>query len=182
MALNREELLNKVLGAYSVWYDITRCNEADAPMVASGAFHEVGDSFIISKKAKMWTVKRNEYLYIFSAPRFTVELFQACVAEALRLGEPQIVPDKDHMSSYVVAEFLCDTADEAAVELLKRYRRRKSFQFSLQGWMETHVALIELGKDSIVSNPDGYQTAKFLKSVLHPPKRKQGLLHNLFRK
>lgn len=182
MALNREELLNKVLRAYSVWYDITRCNEADAPMAASGTFHEVGTSFLISKKAKMWTAKRNEYIYFFSMPHLTVALFEECVVQALRLGEPQIVPDKEHMCSYVVAEFLCDTADEDVIHAVKRYRRRKSFQFSLQGWMETHVALIELGKDSVVSNPDGRQTAKFLKNVLHPPVRKQGLLHKLFRK
>jgi hypothetical protein len=76
---------------------------------------------------------------------------------------------------------LCDTADEDAVETVKRYRHRKSFQFSLQGWMEVHTALVELGKDSVVSNPDGRQTAKFLKSVLHPPKQ-GGLLHKLLRK
>jgi hypothetical protein len=47
--------------------------------------------------------------------------------------------------------------------------------------MEVHTALVELGKDSVVSNPDGRQTAKFLKSVLHPPKQ-GGLLHKLLRK
>lgn len=178
----REETVTKLINAYSRWYDLTRCNEGDAPLVVSGAFHEVGTSFMISKKAKMWTAKRNEYLYIFSVPNLTLPLFEECVAQARALGEPQIVPDPEHMSSYIVAEFLCDTAEEDAVNALVKYRHRKSFQFSLQGWMEVHTALIELGKDSIVSNPDGRQTAKFLKNVLHPPKRKQGLLHKLFRK
>lgn len=179
---NREEVLSRLLNAYSTWYDLTRCNEGDAPMVASGVFHETGTSYILSKKAKMWSAKRNEYIYFFSMPHLTLPLFEECVAKARALGEPQIVPDPEHMSSYIVAEFLCDTADEDAVLALKQYRHRKSFQFSLQGWMEVHTALAELGKDSVVSNPDGRQTAKFLKNVLHPPARRQGLLRGLFRK
>lgn len=180
--LTREETVTKLLNAYSRWYDLTRCDEADAPMVASGVFHEVGTSYILFREAKMWSAKRNEYLYLFSVPHLTLPLFEACVERVRALGEPQIVPDPDHMCSYIVAEFVCDTADGDAVNALTQYRHRKSFQFSLQGWMEVHTALIELGKDSVVSNPDGRQTAKFLKNVLHPPRRKQGLLHKLFRK
>jgi hypothetical protein len=172
---------NQLINAYSRWYDITRCDQSDAPLLASAVFHEHGSSYIISKKAKMWEINRNEYLYLFSTPHLTQALAEECIAKARALGEPLVQPGKDHMSSYVVAVILCDTADEDAVETVKRYRHRKSFQFSLQGWMEVHTALVELGKDSVVSNPDGRQTAKFLKSVLHPPKQ-GGLLHKLLRK
>lgn len=178
----REELQNKLLKARGRWYDITLFGEADAPLVAECVFHETDTSYMLTEKAKMWAIKRNEYLYLFSMPHLTLPLFEQCVAKARELGEPQVVPEPDHMSSFVTAEFLCDTADEDAVEALRKYRYRKSFQFSLQGWMEVHTVLAELGKDSVVSNPDGRKTAEFLKSVLHPPKKKKGLLRRLLRK
>ena len=78
-----------------------------------------------------------------------------------------------HMCTRLVAVFLCDSADQAAVEEIEKCRIYKSFQFSLKGWMEFHTAAIDFGKESVVSNRYGRETAKFLKSVLHPPKRRR---------
>ncbi len=182
MAKTRQEALETLLRAYSVWYDITRCNEADAPMVAQAAFHEQGTGYLLSKKAKMWGADRNEYVFLFSVPHLTEDAARRCIAQAQALGDERIVPGKEHMCSYIVAEILCDTADEAAVQAVRRYHRRKSFQFSLQGWTETHTALVELGKDSIVANPDGRLTAKFLKSALYPKPKKRGSVRKLSKK
>ena len=78
-----------------------------------------------------------------------------------------IHPDKNHMSSYIVALFLCDTYTEEAMRRLKRCRIRKSFQFSLKGWMEVHTAMIGVGIS------DGRKTVEFLKSLLFPEKVKK---------
>jgi hypothetical protein len=168
MELNREALLERVLDIYSPYYDIQRCEEADTPMVAQAAFHEHGTGYILIRKAEMWSADRHEYVYFFSVPHLTLELYERCVEQARQLGMERIHPAPGHMCSYVVAMFFCDSADEDAVKALKKCRIRKSFQFSLHGWMELHTALVELGKDSVAANPAGRNTAKFLKSVLHP--------------
>ncbi|MCD8085585.1 MAG: hypothetical protein LUF28_04550 [Clostridiales bacterium] len=182
MAYTRQEALETLLRSYSVWYDVTRCNEEDAPMVAQAAFHEQGTAYLLFKRAKMWGANRNEYVFLFSVPHLTEDVALACIAQAQGLGDELIVPDREHMCSYIVAEILCDTADEAAVQAVRRYHRRKSFQFSLQGWTETHAALVELGKDSIVTNPDGRLTAKFLKSALYPKPKKRDPVRKLSKK
>ena len=175
MELTREALLARVLKAYSPYYDVERCGEASAPLAATAVFHEHGTGYVLFKSAEMWSADRHEYVYLFSVPHLTKELYERCLAQARALGEPQINPVKGHMSSFIVAEFLCDSADADAVKALKNCRIRKSFQFSLKGWMEVHTALIELGKDSVTANPSGRNTAKFLKSVLHPKVRRKFL-------
>lgn len=173
MELTREKLLTRVLQAYAPYYDIERRDEGDAPLSAIATFHEHGTGYVLFKTAEMWSADRHEYVYIFSVPHLTKELYERCLARARGLGEPRIDPVKGHMSSFIVAEFLCDSADADAVRALKKCRIRKSFQFSLKGWMEVHTAVVELGKDSVAANPAGRNTAKFLKSVLHPRVRRK---------
>lgn len=174
--LTREELADKLLRVYANWYDIERCSEAEAPMFASAEFHEHQTGYALIKKAEMWSADKHEYAYFFSMPKLTLELFNDCMAKAKALGEAKIDPEDGHMCSYVVAAFLCDEADPDAVKALKRYRYRKSFHFSLKGWMEIHAAMMERGKDSIIANADGRNTAKFLKNMLQKKQRKHKVL------
>lgn len=178
MELTRETLLERMLTAYGPYYDIQRKQETDAPLVATAVFHEHGVGYVLIRKAEMWSADRHEYVYIYSVPHLTGKVCQRCLEQARKLGMEQIDPQPGHMSSYIVAVFFCDSAEDDAVEMIKKCRVRKSFQFSLRGWMEVHTALVELGKDSVTANPAGRNTAKFLKSVLHPKvkQRLSGLL------
>ena len=130
------------------------------------------EKYVLSKKAQLYQMDSNEYTYVYYYPHLTLDLFENSVNEAYDAGFPKIEPNSSHRSSYIVAEFLCDTYDEDAYKALKKYRRRKSFQFSLHGWMEMHTVCIDLGTESIVSNSDGRLCGKFLKNVLHPKKRR----------
>ena len=182
MSLNRTEALEKLLKSYANWYDLERSDKASAPLVATGQFHEQGAGYALVKNAKMWQADRNEYVYFYSVPSLTLDIFDQCIVDARAQGEPLIKPDGAHMCSYVVAVILCDTADEASIKALKKYRRRKNFNFSLNGWMEVHTVCAELGKSTVASNADGIKSAQFIKSSLFEAQRKAGLLHNLFRK
>ncbi|MDD6347553.1 MAG: hypothetical protein PUA52_06070 [Lachnospiraceae bacterium] len=174
--LSREELQEKLLRVYSRWYDIDRCEASEEPLFATAEFHEHQTGFALVRKAEMWSADRHEYTYFFSMPELTPEIFEACMEKAKTLGLAKIDPESGHMCSYIAAVFLCDSADPEAVRALKRYRCRKSFQFSLKGWMEIHAAMMERGKDSIVANGDGRNTAKFLKNMLQ---KKPGKKHKV---
>lgn len=176
MELTLSALQERVLAAYRPYYDIERMDESDAPLVAAAAFHEHEVSYMIVKKAEMWSADRHEYAYFFTVPHLTLELYEQCLDRARELGEPLVKPDANHMSTFLVAVFLCESADDDAVQALKKCRIRKSFQFSLKGWMEVQTALVELGKDSVIANSAGYHTAKFLKNVLFPKPVKRGFL------
>ena len=113
--------------------------------MATAFFHVHGTKYVLSKKAELWATDNNEYVYFFSVPHLTEEVVDQCIQLAYDRGMEHIHPDKNHMSSYIVALFLCDTYTEEAMKKVKRCRMRKSFQFSLKGWMEVHTAMIGVG-------------------------------------
>ena len=172
MSFSKDVVLNKINKAYFASHNITAHEDNSEGLVMEAEFHVHSEKYVLSKKAQLYQMDSNEYVYIYYYPHLTLDLFENSVNEAYDAGFPKIEPNSSHRSSYIVAEFLCDTYDEDAYKALKKYRRRKSFQFSLNGWMETHTVLVDLGTESITANADGRLTGKFLKNVLHPKKRR----------
>lgn len=172
MSFSKEDVLNKIERAYGSSYDIVKHEENADGLLLEAEFHVHTENYVLSKKAQLYQMDSNEYVYLFYYENLTKELFDNSVQKALDLGFPKINPDSNHRSSYIVAEFLCDTYEEEVLKLVKKYRNRKSFQFSLHGWMETHTVLIDLGTESVHVNGDGRLCGKFLKNVLHPKKRR----------
>lgn len=174
MSYTRQVFLDKLLNAYTTSYDIEPAAHRELPLSATAHCHETVAQYALFKSAVMNYSNNDEYVYFFTLPHLTDELCQQCIDYAYADGMAKIHPADHHMCTRLVALFLCDSMEEAAWERLKKCRIYKSFQFSLQGWMEFHTAAVDLGKESVVSNRYGRDTAKFLKSALHPQQRKQG--------
>lgn len=172
MTDTRDTFLDKLLDAYSTSYDITPAQHPQLPLAATAHCHVTETQYALFKSAVMNRANNDEYVYFFSLPHLTDALCQQCIDYAYTDGMDKINPADHHMCTRLVALFLCDSADDAAVKRLKKCRIYKSFQFSLQGWMEFHTAAVDFGKESVVSNQYGRDTAKFLKNALHPEKKK----------
>ena len=165
----REKLLNRLLRSYQSYYDIypTENGEKDGlPLAAHCRFFIHSEKYVLIKKAKLWEADSNEFLYIFSLPHLTEELYDSCEKYAYEEGMKQIDPKPGHMCSYITAMFLCDTCDPAALKKLRKNHIYKSFRFSLYGWMDYHTALFTLSDNGIYTNRSGRDNVKFMKSIL----------------
>ena len=118
-AATRDTLLPRLLRSYAAYYDVEPM-EAQEPLVATAFFHVHGTKYVLSKKAELWATDNNEYVYFFSVPHLTEEVVDECIQLAYERGMEHIHPDKNHMSSYIVALFLCDTYTEVAMKKVKR--------------------------------------------------------------
>lgn len=184
MAFTREELLERLLDSYAGSYDIERdVNESDRPELAARAHFFVDESqYMISKKAVMYSVTSDEYVWFFTVPRLTAGICDACISYAWDKG----LQLADHASgkqmvTRISAVFIADTIDDDAENRVVKCRLYKSFQFSLKGWMECHTAAVDLGKESAVSNRYGRETAKHLKNLLRPAERQGSVVGRLLR-
>lgn len=170
--MTQNEIFEKLYASYCNWYNMELCGEEKTPLSASGIFNSTDISYLLIEKAKMWSTNSNDYLFIFRLDRLTADDFSRLTAMAKEMGEKHIVPDKNHKSSYVTALFICESADKDAIEALRKYRFRKDFAFGFKGWEEVHTALVTADDGSVCSNRDGLNTAKYLKSVLYPKRKK----------
>ena len=178
--MERQDFLEKILKSYAPYYDIEILEEPEGPLVAKAAYHEHGSGYLLSKKAVLYTADKHEYVWFYSVPRLTQELWQSFRDQVVAEGTPMVDPKPGHMSTALTAVVVCDEAEEAALEAAKKCRIRKSFQFSLRGWMEVQTAIAEMGRAAVTGNAPARDTAEFLKNLLHPKvEQKKGKLFKI---
>ena len=113
-------------------------------------------------------VENHEYVYFYLAEHLTAATLQEQIDLTLRVGMSNIKPHKEHMSSFVTLVVLADTIDLDAKVLLKKMRYHKNFWLTLHGWMEYHIAAMEIETNSFLSNPAGRETRKLLEANFAP--------------
>ncbi len=161
-----ETAINRLLKSYAVYYNITMFNDERTPITARCDFFEHSQKYIVSKKAELWSANGEEFLYILNIPHLTKELFEKWRDYVYEDGMKLLHVGPGHMYSFITPVFVCETCDEDARKALKKCRIYKSFHFSLHGWMDYHVAVVDLSKGRVDANRSGHQTAKILKKVL----------------
>ena len=171
--LTREEMLEKLLDAYSGYFDIERAESSALPLVAVCHFNVRTAKYVLLKKAELWSADSNEHVYIFSVPELNEELYRSCEKLAYDRGMALIDPKPGHMYTYITAVFLCDTCTPEAEKLLKRCRLYKSFHFSWYGWMNVHTAAVICKESRVMTNRMGRGNAKFMKNILSSCKEKK---------
>lgn len=180
MSYTREEFLDRVLTGYQSSYDIIRPEDMQAPegipLTAFAEMHMTQTSYVITKKAEMWSASNHEYAYFFLLPGLDDAMTEKCMQYVYDDGMKRIDPDhlENHMCTRLAAIFICDRVEPDAAKRVKQCKIYKNFQYSLKGWMEFHAVSVDLGKESVEGNRYGRETANFMKHVLRPAGRKKG--------
>lgn len=176
--LTRELMLDRLNRSYQSSYDLTPVeDDPEHPYLKVMAHYHVEETaYMISKRATMWSTQSDEYAWFFSVPKLTDADCEAAIKKAYDEGMAKIdlSGKNNHMVTRLTVIFLCDDMDEAAAQRIRKCRLYKSFQFSLKGWMEFHAVAADLGKESVVSNGYGRETAKHLKNLMHPKSGRKG--------
>lgn len=171
--MTRQEAVDKLCDVYAGSFDVTRHEEARQPLMATMDFFVHNSKYVLSKKAKLWEANSFEYVYLFSVPHLTKEIYERCEKLAYEEGMARIQPGPSHMYTYISAIFLCDSCDEDARRALKRCRLYKSFRMSYWGWMDFHTALAVLPEEKVSTNASGHSAAQVLnRALFHKQKRK----------
>ena len=173
--MTRAEAVDKLMGRYAGYYDISPAQEEQAPLVATCDFHAHSEKYVLSRKAKLWEAGSHEYVYLFSVPHLTEDIYNSCRDYALEHGMAKVEPGPTHMYSYITTMFLCDSCDKAAKKALQKCRIYKSFKMAFWGWMDFHSGLAVLGEGKAFSNASGRSAAQLLKKTLFCKAKKKML-------
>lgn len=174
LALTREDILEKLLENYAPYFDVDRIEEnfPDVPLAATCRFYVHSEKYVLVKKAKLWEADCNEYVYIFSLPELTGNLFTSCKDYAYREGMKLIDPKPGHMYSYITAVFICERCTPEGERALKKCNIYKSFHFSWYGWMNFHATAVVREENRIFSNRMGRDNTKVMKKILNQEKQR----------
>jgi hypothetical protein len=167
----RTGYLEKLKDSYQYYYNVVPGDGGSGlPLEFFADFHARDEGYVLVKRARIWAMESNEYVYIFSAPTFDRDMAARCLDYAMADGEPRIVPHKEHKDSYIIAVFVADVIDSDAIKEIRSRKFDKSFRMGLDGWAGLKTAAVELERECITTNRVGSSLTKFLKKLLRSEK------------
>ena len=172
MELSMQERLDKLLNAYSHHYDIERDVTLEGTYYpAKATFFLRDENYLISKKHVLSAVENHEYVFFHLCENLTPEELKKHIELTRSTVLSQVRPHKEHMSTFATLVVLADTIEPEAKKLIKKTRFSKYFRLALHGWMEYHIAAMEISTNSFLSNPTGRGARKILEGNFAPRKK-----------
>ena len=169
MEMTRQECLEKIIKAYSQYYDIDRDVKTEAgEYPATATFYVRDENYAFIREAVISAYEQYEYVYFYETEHLDGAAAQELLDRTLKTGMACVKPHKEHKCSYVTLVILADTMDEEAKRLIQKTRFQKNYRLALHGWMEYHIAAMECSTHSFLSNPAGKEAKKTLEANFAP--------------
>ena len=131
-AVSRAQVLTRMLKGYQAYFDIEQYEDEEGWIfrwLAHCRFYVHSEKYVLVKKAKLWDADSNEYVYIFSVPELTKELYEICKNYAYEDGMKLIDPKPGHMYSYITPVFICDTCTTGSGKSAEAVQDLQKFSF-----------------------------------------------------
>ena len=160
-----QAVVRGLMGIYSAYYDVEEI-PGEEPLKALCAYHSRDSQYVLSKKVELWAAESHEYLYLWDVEQLEEGKAEEIFARVLADGEPRVKPHSQHMSTYLTAVVLYESAAPRALEQLKKLKKRREFKLSLHGWMEFRIAAVDLSTGDIATNRSGKDLGKSLSGLV----------------
>ncbi len=132
----------------------------ELPFALVAELHAADEGYFFIPSIKTYSVQHNEYLFVqcFATP-LTNEMLQPYL-DYLRGRMNALQTTTEHMSSLFTLVCVCDTgiAPELAA-IMQKYKYHKDYCFSLKGWSDLAIFLIDTPQEKIFYNKAGKKTA-----------------------
>lgn len=160
------DALEKVLKAYSRFYDIETDSKLCSGFSATANYRVKNDNYILSRKNVISSYEQYEYVYFLTEKNIDAIAMKDWIDKSLSVGMLRISPNKYHMSSKITLIILSNSIEPEAKKLLCKTKHHKCFKLYFHGWMEYKISAVEMDTMSFYSNSAGKDILETFKKTL----------------
>ena len=166
MIKERSAIIDRLFDVYNAWYDVSSGDLGSGLPLEAMCIHRARkEKYVLSKKAKLWGIETNDYLYLFNMAKLDKYQAEACVSFSIEDALPRVKPHSEHMYSFITTVFVADEIEQDALKFIRRRRFNKSYKFGLHGSSPLRTAALDTGKEKIVTNNMGRDLRKQIKNI-----------------
>lgn len=156
----KDKILDKLLGIYQSSFNIEKPYEFDGDTYAAYGFCDITNSkYVLTKKAELWRAICYEHAFFRTADELMPEDIDHFTKQAIEKIEPVLVRKgeacmpKDHMYTYITGIFISErAASEELKKKIKKINFCKNYRFSLRGYCELRILVIDLENNCLIGN------------------------------
>lgn len=186
------DYLDKILDRMTSTHNITRNFTADGRTFAAYALYEASsEKYVLSRKANLWKVSESEHVLFMTLPENAdpgadseadpganssadpEALFKEAGCLISDYMEPVLsrgnekYPPKDHMRTFLTAVLVLERSPgPELIRKVRRYRFDKSYLFSLRGFSQGRIIVVDLPSKKVYTSPAAKDVAAFFRQAL----------------
>ena len=164
--LNGTEYLALLKKRLSHYYD-EKPLPATPEFILLAELNAADEGYFIVPNLKTYSVQHNEYLYVqrFTEP-LTLEMLEPYLAYTKKAMQ-ELKTTTEHMSSLFSLACICEAGiDTEALAKLVKLRQHKDYCFTLKGWSDLALFLVDIPAQQVHHNKTGAKTAELFKIPL----------------
>ena len=190
------DYLDKILDRMTSTHNITRNFTADGRTFATYALYEASsEKYVLSRKANLWKVSESEHVLFMTLaenadPGADSEADSGAGPGANSSADPEALfkeagrlisdymepvlsrgnekyPPKDHMRTFLTAVLVLERSPgPELIRKVRRYRFDKSYLFSLRGFSQGRIIVVDLPSKRVYTSPAAKDVAAFFRQAL----------------
>ena len=148
---------------YSIYYntskDVVILNE-NVDIMAE--FKDVHGRTFLSSKDVIDSYEINEICYVKRAEKVDILSLSNYTDFLKKAVDVYVQPKRGHMCTYITGVLVTENhLEDDLISSIKKFKYSKSFFFSLHGWCEIRLLVINPEKEQIITNKPGKKVIKF---------------------
>lgn len=157
-------------------HDLTRGYELGGRLFPLYArYASMSERYVGSRKVNLWRAEEYEHMLVSPQTSLTAGDIEAFRRFAEEVMEPALVPrekgrtlpPKDHMRTYLTLVVPCRTpVTREAAAGIRRFRFEKSYRFSLRGYCQTRLVVLDLQARKVYVSRDARRLYAFFERML----------------
>lgn len=151
-----KEVLRRYQTSFDLYHNYSIGNEK---YPAYGYFFSLGEKYVLSKEANLWSVRAYEHILFVETDRLSMEQLHHLKDVMAEHMEPELVrkgqkyPEKDHMISYLTIIVISkQTPDDAVLKGVRKFHYDKGYLFNFRGHCEGDFLCACLDTEKVYHN------------------------------
>lgn len=166
----QDTLIQRLLAAHKSMFDIRENYQFKGHVYPGFAeFHSNGQQYVLVKRAKLWEVNSHEFIFIDKCDHLDKQALIDAVEFMQQEAFQKVPHGPNHMVTAISLIIVANSATDDAVKLVGKTRYRKSYLFSIHGWADLRLSVVDLSREKgkqVFTNPAGKRTKELLERNL----------------
>ena len=159
--MDTTEYLQALRQRLAPYYDFKPANTEKLAFELIAECNHAEEAYFLAKSIKLYGINNNEYIYLHALPNAldanTWEKYCTYIINKIR----NLQPNKEHMSSIFHLVFLISyPLDRGLHPTINKFKFHKDHSFTLKGWSDLSIIIVELPNQVITTNKLGAKSIK----------------------
>ena len=166
MIKERSVIIDRLFNVYNAWYDVSPGDLGSGLPLEAMCIHRARkEKYVLSKKAKLWGIETNDYLYLFNMQKLDRNQAESCISFSIEDALPRVKPHSEHMYSFITVVFVADEAEQDALKYVRRRKFTKTYKLGFHGSSPLKTAAFDIEKEKVVTNNMGRDLRKQITNI-----------------